>query len=154
MDRHLARAHETLTVAYALQHWVDQIEPGGAVHQRYAMPSNAAAFGATEAPRGALAHWVRIASEKIANYQVVTPTCWNASPRDKAGARGPIEEALIGTPVLDINQAIEVLRVIHSFDPCLSCAVHVMRPAEHARIFRLGHYAEAGATALGPTCAR
>ena len=140
MDRHLARAHETLKVAYALQQWVDQIDPAGEVHQRYAIPSSASAFGATEAPRGALAHWVRIVSKKIANYQVVTPTCWNASPRDKTGARGPIEEALIGTPVLDITQPIEVLRVIHSFDPCLSCAVHVMRPAEGAKIFHLGHY--------------
>jgi hydrogenase large subunit len=72
----------------------------------------------------------------------VTPTCWNAAPRDKAGARGPIEEALIGAPVLDINQPIEVLRVIHSFDLCLSCAVHVMRPAEGAKVFRLGYPGE------------
>jgi hydrogenase large subunit len=140
MDRHLARAHEALKVAYAMQQWVEQLDPGGAVHKRYSVPTTASAFGATEAPRGALAHWIRIASEKIANYQVVTPTCWNASPRDKAGARGPIEEALVGTPVLDIDQPIEVLRVIHSFDPCLSCAVHVMRPAEGAKVFRLGHH--------------
>ena len=93
----------------------------------------------TRAPtRGALGHWLRVANGKIANYQVVTPTCWNASPRDASGNRGPIEEALIGTPVHDITQPIEVLRVIHSFDPCLSCAVHVMRPAEGAKIFRLG----------------
>ena len=87
-----------------------------------------------------LGHWLRIANGKIANYQVVTPTCWNASPRDASGKRGPIEEALIGTPVIDVVQPIEVLRVIHSFDPCLSCAVHVMRPAEGAKIFHLGHY--------------
>lgn len=139
MDRILARAHEALKVATAMQEWVSQLDAGGAAYKTYAIPATATALGATEAPRGALAHWVRIANEKIANYQVVTPTCWNASPRDNAGARGPIEEALIGTPVLDIKQPIEVLRVIHSFDPCLSCAVHVMRPAENAKIFRLGH---------------
>jgi hydrogenase large subunit len=140
MDRILARAHEAFKVASALQQWVGQLDGGGAVYKKYAIPTTASAVGATEAPRGALAHWIRIVNEKIANYQVVTPTCWNAAPRDKAGARGPIEEALIGTPVLDVSQPIEVLRVIHAFDPCLSCAVHVMRPAEGVRIFHLGHY--------------
>jgi hydrogenase large subunit len=140
MDRHHARAREAQKVAYALRDWVGQLNPGGAVYRKYATPATATSVGLTEAPRGALGHWLRIANGKIANYQVVTPTCWNASPRDKAGARGPIEEALIGTPVLDIGQPIEVLRVIHSFDPCLSCAVHVMRPAEGAKVFRLGHY--------------
>jgi hydrogenase large subunit len=140
MDRHHARAREAQKVAYALRDWVGQLNPGGAVYRKYATPATATSVGLTEAPRGALGHWLRIANGKIANYQVVTPTCWNASPRDKAGARGPIEEALIGTPVHDIGQPIEVLRVIHSFDPCLSCAVHVMRPAEGAKVFRLGHY--------------
>jgi len=127
-------------VAYALREWVAQLNTGGAVYRRYTTPGTATAFGLTEAPRGALGHWLRIANGKIANYQVVTPTCWNASPRDGSGKRGPIEEALIGTPVLDVTQPIEVLRVIHSFDPCLSCAVHVMRPAEGAKLFHLGHY--------------
>jgi hydrogenase large subunit len=81
----------------------------------------------TEAPRGALGHWLQIADSKIANYQVITPTCWNASPRDATGTIGPIEQALIGTPVEDINEPVEVMRVIHSFDPCLACAVHVVR---------------------------
>jgi len=140
MDRHHARAWEAQKVAYALREWVAQLNTGGAVYRRYTTPGTATAFGLTEAPRGALGHWLRIANGKIANYQVVTPTCWNASPRDGSGKRGPIEEALIGTPVLDVTQPIEVLRVIHSFDPCLSCAVHVMRPAEGAKFFHLGHY--------------
>lgn len=140
MDRHHARAREAQKVANALRDWVGQLNTGGAVHRRYATPSTATSVGLTEAPRGALGHWLRIANGKIANYQVVTPTCWNASPRDASGKRGPIEEALIGTPVIDVVQPIEVLRVIHSFDPCLSCAVHVMRPAEGAKIFHLGHY--------------
>jgi hydrogenase large subunit len=139
MDRHHARAHEAFKVAYALQDWVGQLNPGGPVYKPYRVPTTATAYGLTEAPRGALGHWVKIANGKIANYQVVTPTCWNASPRDGAGNRGPIEEALIGTPLLDTAQPIEVLRVIHSFDPCLSCAVHVMRPAEGVKIYHLGH---------------
>jgi hydrogenase large subunit len=64
----------------------------------------------------------------ISNYQVITPTCWNASPKDTSGVRGPIEQALMGTPVAVAAQPVEVLRVVHSFDPCMSCAVHVMRP--------------------------
>ena len=84
--------------------------------------------GMSEAPRGALGHWVRIEQGKIAHYQVITPTCWNASPRDNKGVPGPMEQALIGTPVQDPQRPIEALRVIHSFDPCLSCAVHVARP--------------------------
>jgi len=140
MDRHQARAEEALKVAEALQVWLRQLQPSGPVYRRYSAPAAATASGLTEAPRGALGHWLRISGGKIVNYQVLTPTCWNASPRDSAGVPGPIEQALIGTPVSDLDQPVEVLRVIHSFDPCLSCAVHVMRPAEGARIFALGHY--------------
>jgi hydrogenase large subunit len=94
-------------------------------------------MGLTEAPRGALGHWMTTAPgttlapngvASIANYQVITPTCWNASPRDSNAMRGPIEAALLNTPVKDAAQPVEVLRVVHSFDPCMSCAVHVLRP--------------------------
>jgi hydrogenase large subunit len=138
MDRHAARAHETVKVAHALGEWVDALQVGGPVYRPYAIPASATAFGATEAPRGALAHWVKISGEKVVNYQIVTPTCWNASPRDQAGLPGPIEQALAGTPVQSVDEPIEVLRVIHSFDPCLSCAVHVMRPREGARVYAMG----------------
>ena len=128
MDRHLARADEALGIAEAMLHWIDQINAGGAVYAHHTVPTSATSFGLTEAPRGALGHWLKISNGKISRYQVITPTCWNASPRDSSGKRGPMEEALIGTPVQNIDEPIEVLRVIHSFDPCLSCAVHVMRP--------------------------
>jgi len=140
MDRHLARANEARIVALAMQSWIGQIRVGQSVRTRASVPTSATSYGLTEAPRGAIGHWLQISGSKIARYQVVTPTCWNASPRDGAGKRGPIEEALIGTPVQNINEPVEVVRVIHSFDPCLSCAVHVMRPAEGATVFALGHY--------------
>ena len=89
--------------------------------------ASATAIGLTEAPRGALGHWLAIANGTIAHYQIITPTCWNCSPRDTAGQRGPLEQALVGTPIANIDQPIEALRVIHSFDPCLDCATHVMR---------------------------
>ncbi len=138
MDRHKARALEALKVAQAMQTWVAQLNPSAPVYQQFSAPSQASAFGLTEAPRGALGHWVRINNHKIANYQIVTPTCWNASPKDAAGVHGPLEQAVIGTPIGNPAQPVEVLRVIHSYDPCLSCAVHVMRPKEGVRIFALG----------------
>jgi hydrogenase large subunit len=140
LDRHRARAQEALKVAKAMQTWVAQLVAGQSGYVQPVMPASSTAYGLTEAPRGALGHWVQVANSRISRYQVITPTCWNASPRDAAGKRGPIEQALIGTPVKNINEPVEVVRVIHAFDPCLSCAVHVMRPAEGARIFTLGHY--------------
>jgi hydrogenase large subunit len=140
MDRHLARAAECLKVAQAMQTWVGQLSVTGANSVTANVPQNATAIGLTEAPRGALGHWLQITGGKISRYQIVTPTCWNASPRDSAGKLGPIEQALIGTPVANLTQPVEVVRVIHSFDPCLSCAVHVMRPGEGKKIFALEHY--------------
>lgn len=139
MDRHEARAREACKIVNALGDWVDDLQMNGPVYVDFDTPASGTGIGLTEAPRGALGHWVSIGASRISRYQIVTPTCWNASPRDAAGARGPIEQALIGTPVLDAAQPIEVLRVIHSFDPCLSCAVHVMRPAEGARIYAVPH---------------
>lgn len=139
LDRHRARALEALRIADAMGEWVGQLVPQQSVYTPYRTPVNATSIGLTEAPRGALGHWVKIANSATAKYQIITPTCWNASPRDPLNQRGPIEQALIGAPVGDSNQPVEVVRVIHSFDPCLSCAVHVMRPAEGARVFVLGH---------------
>jgi hydrogenase large subunit len=138
MDRHAARAQETLKLALAMQTWVTQLRSSGPVYSGYTVPATASSYGLTEAPRGALGHWLQIASGKISRYQIITPTCWNASPRDDAGQVGPIEKALIGTPIINPDQPIEVLRVIHSFDPCLSCAVHVSRPNEKAKVHIIG----------------
>ncbi|WP_150109313.1 nickel-dependent hydrogenase large subunit [Caldithrix abyssi] len=97
-------------------------------------PEEAQGVGMTEAPRGALAHWIRIKDRKIANYQLIVPSTWNASPRDANNQRSAYEEALIGTPVKDPHKPVEVLRTIHSFDPCLACAVHLYDPqGNHVR---------------------
>jgi len=88
-------------------------------------PEETKGIGMVEAPRGALSHFIVIKDKKIENYQLVVPTTWNASPRDPEGKRSAYEESLIGTPVADPKVPIEVLRTIHSFDPCLACAVHV-----------------------------
>ncbi len=89
-------------------------------------PAETKGVGHVEAPRGALGHWVRIRNGRIDNYQAVVPTTWNASPRDPAGNIGAYEAALLGTPMADPEQPLEILRTIHSFDPCLACSTHVM----------------------------
>jgi hydrogenase large subunit len=134
MDRHLARAQEALKVAEAMKAWLTEIQTGQASYTNHSLPQSATAYGLTEAPRGALGHWLGVSLQKISHYQVVTPTCWNASPRDTSGVHGPIEQALIGTPVGDPNEPVELLRVVHSFDPCLSCAVHVTRPGSRDEV--------------------
>jgi hydrogenase large subunit len=138
MDRHLARAYEALKVANAMREWLQELDPAALVYQDYVTPTAGSGVGLTEAPRGALGHWVAVAGGALSHYQVVTPTCWNASPRDAAGVPGPMEQALIGTPIIDAAQPVEALRVIHSFDPCLSCAVHVMRPDGEPTVLHTG----------------
>ncbi len=91
-------------------------------------PKDAEGVGLTEAPRGALAHWIKIHDGAIENYQLVVPTTWNGSPRDAKGLHSAFEASLIGTPVAKIDEPVEILRTIHSFDPCLACAVHLYDP--------------------------
>jgi hydrogenase large subunit len=91
-------------------------------------PKEAKGVGFTEAPRGALGHWVKIKDTKIENYQCVVPTTWNGSPRDAKGQIGAFEASLLDTPLARADQPLEILRTLHSFDPCLACSTHVMSP--------------------------
>jgi hypothetical protein len=100
--------------------------------------------GMSEAPRGALAHWIRIKDKKIENYQLVVPSTWNASPRDVKGQRSAYEESLLGTPVANPEQPVEILRTIHSFDPCLACAVHQLHSVQKGTVPRDGRSVENG----------
>ncbi len=138
MDRHVARAEEALIIAKAMDGWLDELDEGQTAYDDYFDQSSGVGAGMSEAPRGALGHWVQIDEGKITHYQVITPTCWNASPRDDQGVPGPMEQALIGTPIENPDQPIEALRVIHSFDPCLSCAVHIMRPGGKPQVVYAG----------------
>jgi [NiFe] hydrogenase large subunit len=92
------------------------------------MPDSAMGVGLNDVPRGSLGHWIKIEDGKIANYQYVVPSTWNLGPRDVNGKLGPVEEALVGTPVADPKKPLEVLRTVHSFDPCIACGVHVIDP--------------------------
>lgn len=100
------------------QTFVPPVFPKGAVE----------GVGVHEAPRGTLSHWVVVENGKIANYQAVVPTTWNASPRDEKGVSGPYEASLLGNPIADPERPLEVLRTVHSFDPCMACACHAYDP--------------------------
>jgi hydrogenase large subunit len=136
LGRVAARGLETQLLVEKMGDWLDQLADNMGRrdfriqdNERWepsSWPREAQGAGFHEAPRGALGHWVHIDRGEISNYQCVVPTTWNAGPRGAAGRRGPYEEALVGTPVADANQPLEILRTIHSFDPCLACAVHVV----------------------------
>jgi len=133
IGRIAARVIESKVVAEKMEEWTTQLleemkKDRVEVFEEYEIPEEAEGVGLWEAPRGALGHWIRIKNHRIENYQCVVPTTWNASPRDDLHNRGPIEEALIGTPVADPQKPLEILRVVHSFDPCIACAVHVIDP--------------------------
>ena len=138
LGRTAARTLETKIFADAMQGWQDQlianIRAGDVktFNERQWEPSTwpkeARGVGYTEAPRGALAHWVVIRDGIIDNYQAVVPSTWNAGPRDARGQSGPYEAALKGHRLHDPTQPLEILRTIHSFDPCIACAVHVVDP--------------------------
>jgi hydrogenase large subunit len=133
--RHAARAIETKLVVDACYRWCDELlaemtKPGFKIHDtaHYDPPETGEGAGFFEAPRGALGHWIKIKDHKIANYQCVVPSTWNASPRCEKQYRGQYEESLIGAPVPDPDNPINVVRIVRSFDPCLACAIHLIDP--------------------------
>ena len=96
-------------------------------YQDHRKKENGQGYGLLEAPRGALGHWVKIKDARIQKYQIITPTAWNASPRDAGGHRGPCEEAIVGTQIRNLENPVEVDHIIRSFDPCLVCTVHTIK---------------------------
>jgi len=128
IGRTAARAIETQVIAHAMEDWLASLQAGGSALQRAAIPASGTGTGFNEAPRGALGHWIDIRNQKIGNYQLVVPSTWNFGPRCANELPGPIEKALVGTPVADASRPVEILRTVHSLDPCIACAVHVIDP--------------------------
>jgi len=141
LGRVAARALETQLLASRLVGWIEQLGDNlasgnvrihnGEKWNPNSWPKTAQGFGFFEAPRGSLGHWVEIEDQAIKNYQAVVPSTWNAGPRDARGQRGPYESALLKTPIAEPDRPLELLRTIHSFDPCLACAVHVVDARGH-----------------------
>ena len=135
LGRHGARAVRTAVLSeLAMKQWqllTDNITKGDAkIFNPPTFPKGTIeGVGFHEAPRGTLSHWVVIENGVIKNYQAVVPTTWNASPRDSKGVSGPYEASLLGNPIADNEHPLEVLRTIHSFDPCMACAVHMFDPS-------------------------
>ncbi len=125
--RCLARVHEGIRLVKQIGTWLHQIDPDQPYYIKHQSLPGARGIGLTEAARGTLGHWIIIEGSKIKNYQIVTPSTWNLSPRDSQDKPGPLEEALIGTPVDDEKNPIEVAHVVRSYDPCVFCTVHAIR---------------------------
>ena len=136
LGRVAARGIETQVLVEKISDWVDELADNMGrgdlrIHDSdrwdpSSWPKDSSGAGFHEAPRGALGHWVHVKDGKIARYQCVVPSTWNAGPRDAAEQAGPYESALLGTPVVDPEQPLEILRTVHSFDPCMACGVHVV----------------------------
>jgi len=129
LGRHAARALECKIVADLMADWILELQPGAPCCAKYDLPETGSGMGLTEAPRGALGHWVEIADGVIDNYQAVVPTTWNCSPRDDKDQPGACEQALEGTKVRDPANPFELVRIVRSFDPCLACSIHMVTPA-------------------------
>lgn len=130
LGRTAARAIETQIIADGMVTWLDALENrlsngGKEIYSDYTMGTSSG-IGFLEAPRGALGHWINIQGNTIDNYQMVVPTTWNLGPRCADNIPGPLEQTLVGLPVADTANPLEVLRVVHAFDPCIACGVHVI----------------------------
>jgi [NiFe] hydrogenase large subunit len=133
LGRTAARGIETAVIAGELDSWVKKLaanvkKGNNKLVEKYEMPDKAQGVGFVDAPRGALSHWINIENKKIANFQLVVPSTWNLGPRDASGKLSAVEEALIGTPIADPKRPVEILRTVHSYDPCIACGVHVIQP--------------------------
>ncbi len=131
LGRTAARGIETAAIAGQIGVWLREFEENVAkgdtrIVEDRDVPDKAEGVGFVNAPRGGLSHWIRIENKKIANFQLVVPTTWNLGPRDGNDKMSAAEKALIGTPIADPKRPVEILRTIHSFDPCIACAVHVI----------------------------
>ena len=133
LGRTAARGIETVAIGRAMQGWVlelvDNLKNGDTkTYQPWTMPDSGMGVGLNDVARGSLGHWIEIENKKIKNYQYVVPSTWNLGPRCEKGKLSPVEEALIGTPIADPKKPLEVLRTVHSFDPCIACAIHIIDP--------------------------
>jgi hydrogenase large subunit len=137
MDRIVARTLEAEKILIIIDRMVDLVELQPSNQRSYLMPDFAQGAGLIDTTRGALGHWIRIQDQVIERYNIIAPSVWNLSPRDERGLAGVVERALIGTMLADVNNPIEIGRIVRSFDPCVSCATHVLRNGRKSMTIRL-----------------
>jgi hydrogenase large subunit len=138
LGRHAARALEAKFVADSMVDWLQQLKPDQPTIVQSQIPDESEGAGLTEAPRGSVGHWISIKDKKIDRYQVITPTAWNASPKDDKDQPGAVEQAITGTKVKDKDNPFELVRIVRSFDPCLACSVHLLDArGNNLRVFRV-----------------
>jgi len=131
MDRIITRVLEARKITLVMNTLLKNLIPGVSVQKEYSIPEAAIGKGLIDTTRGALGHWLKIDNQVISFYQIITPSAWNLSTRSGNDMKGTAEQALIGTPVRDINNPVELGRTIRSFDPCISCATHVYAGGKH-----------------------
>lgn len=136
LSRHVARAQEAADLIKAIKGWTEELRLGeSAMIEQMEVPDEMESFGLSEAPRGACGHWMKVKDGRIDHWQSMPATNFNGAPRNANGDPGPFEMALIGTPIEDINNPLEAVRVIRSFDPCMACSVHVITPDQEMKEF-------------------
>ena len=126
MDRTMARVLEVKKICHIMKGFLNRIKLKKSSQRAYEIPNEAKGAGLVDTTRGALGHWIAIKDKTISNYDIITPTAWNLSPHDLRGLMGPMEKALIGTRVEDLKNPIEIGRIARTFDPCVSCATHII----------------------------
>lgn len=124
LGRHAVRVIELQLLLDHMEKWVEMLDPTQSATVDFDIPVSGEGIGLTEAPRGALSHYISIENSKVKGYECIVPTTWNCSPKDDKGTPGPVEQSLIGTYVEDRHNPMEAARIVRSFDPCLACAVH------------------------------
>lgn len=136
--RELARLVRPALLLPLMERTLAELSPEGPFYQHVGEIPDGSGAGLVYAARGGLGHWVTIRDGRIESYQIITPTCWNASPRDSSGVRGPMEEALVGTSVRDQDNPVELGHVVRSFDACLVCTVHAVQKGRRGTTLRIG----------------
>jgi hydrogenase large subunit len=131
MDRTIARVLEARKIALIMNTLLENLIPGVSVQKEYSIPETTVGKGLIDTTRGALGHWLKIKNQVISFYQIITPSAWNLSTRSSNDMKGTAEQALIGTPVKDIKNPVELGRTVRSFDPCISCATHIYTGGKH-----------------------
>ena len=124
LGRHVSRGLESFWLCKQAFKWLDELTVDDSPANDFQIPKSGSGYGLTEAPRGALGHWLTIEDYRIKRYQCIVPTTWNCSPKDDQGQPGAVEQAIQGTTIENPSQPIEIGRIVRSFDPCIACAVH------------------------------